>query len=80
LLKIRLCFAPILALPNFTKVFEIRCDASSICIGALLKQDKSLIAYFSEKINKATLNYSTYDKKLLCISEEVGDVETLPLI
>jgi len=64
LLKIRLCFAPILALPNFAKVFEIRCDASSIYIGAFLKQDKSLIAYFNEKINKATLNYPTYDKRL----------------
>jgi len=39
LLKEKLCSTPILTLPEFTKAFEIRCDASRIRIGVVLMQD-----------------------------------------
>jgi len=61
-LKDKLTKASILALSNFTKTFEIQCDASNIGIMAILLQEDHPIAYFSEKLKGSHLNYSTYDK------------------
>jgi hypothetical protein len=58
---------PILVLTDFSKTFQVKCDASGFAIGAVLSQDNRLITYFSEKLNEAKVKYSTYDKEFYAI-------------
>jgi hypothetical protein len=66
-LKRLLTSTPLLALPDFNKQFEIECDASGIGIGGMLMQEGRPIAYFSEKLSGARLNYLLYDKELYAL-------------
>lgn len=67
ILKVRLSSAPLPHIPDFSRTFEIECDAFGIGKGVVLMQDKRPIAYFSEKHNRVAVNYSTYDKELYAL-------------
>jgi hypothetical protein len=64
-------------LPDFTRAFEVECDTSSIGIGVVLMQNRRPIAYFSEKLNGAALNYPTYDKERYALVKDFRDIATL---
>ncbi|XP_071694960.1 uncharacterized mitochondrial protein AtMg00860-like [Rutidosis leptorrhynchoides] len=51
-LKQQMIQAPVLALPDLTKEFTIKMDASGIGIGAVLQQEGLLIAYMSRTLSK----------------------------
>ncbi|KAI3828024.1 hypothetical protein L1987_02114 [Smallanthus sonchifolius] len=71
ILKEQLVQAPILQPPDWTKPFEIMCDASDSTIGSVLGQrvDKKpvVIYYASKTLSEAQLNYTTTEKELLAV-------------
>ena len=71
LIKVRLTTAPILVLPDFSKPFELHCDASKVDIGPVLCQNGRPIAYFSEKLSRSKVRYSTYDVEFYALVQTI---------
>nr|GFB41495.1 putative reverse transcriptase domain-containing protein [Tanacetum cinerariifolium] len=63
-LKLKLCSAPILSLPEGSKDFFVYCDASLKGFGAILMQREKVIAYASRQLRKNEENYTTHDLEL----------------
>jgi hypothetical protein len=71
-LKEKITEQPIMFLPDFGKMFQVRCDASGVAIGAVLSQDNRPVSYFSEKLNDTKKKYSTYDKEFYAVIQSLN--------
>ena len=57
----------------FEKTFYLTTDASNIAIGGVIRQKDEYdnlrpLTFFSRKLNKAEINYSTIEKEVLAIA------------
>ena len=70
-LKSILTKEPLLQYPDFSRTFNLTCDASNFAIGSVLSQGPigkdPPIAYASRTLNKAEQNYNTTEKELCAI-------------
>ncbi|GJR63413.1 putative reverse transcriptase domain-containing protein [Tanacetum coccineum] len=64
LIKQKLCSAPILALSKGSENFIVYCNALHKVLGALLMQNKKVIAYASQQLKIHEKNYTTHDLEL----------------
>lgn len=62
-LKQAISSPPVLALPNFSKPFVVKCDASRFGLGAILMQENKPLAFHNEALNGMCLHLSTYEKE-----------------
>jgi hypothetical protein len=67
--ELRKCLtsAPVLALPDLTKKFDIYCDASRQGLGCVLMQEGQVVCYASRQLMKLEENYPTHDLKLAAV-------------
>ena len=70
-IKAKLVISPIITIPDWSKEFEIMCDASNYSMEVVLGQRKEkifrAIYYASRTFNEAQENYSTTKKEMLAM-------------
>ena len=59
--------SPILAMPDFNKVFQVEYNASGSAIRVVLIQEGKLVTFFSKQLNDAKRKYSMYDQEFYAI-------------
>ncbi|MCO5600864.1 hypothetical protein L7F22_054981 [Adiantum nelumboides] len=83
-LKERLTSQTVLVLPDLSNPFEVRCDASGACLGAVLLQEGHTIAYESRQLHSDEQSLGIYEKELLAVMNALDtwkhDVLGMPFI
>jgi hypothetical protein len=70
-LKWAMTITHVLALPNFNKMFILKCDASGLGIGAILMQEGRPIAFTSKALTPLHLSLSVNNNEMLAIIHAV---------
>src|SRR6266567_694451 len=86
-LKTKMCAAPVLLQPNFSKKFYLQTDASAYGVGAVLSQEGDLetpklathkkpvlhpVAYYSATFTPTERNYDIYERELLAVMKSLA--------
>ena len=76
-LKARLTAPPVLAFADYSKPFELHCDASGTGLGSVLYQEqeghKRVIAYASRGLSKSEANYPAHKLEFLALKWSVTE-------
>ena len=69
----------LLAFPDYDKPFQIYTDARKYQLGAVIQQEGKPLAYFSRKLNKTQMRYTTEERELLIIVETLKEFKGMLL-
>ena len=66
-----------LVYPDYNQTFHVHTHASKFQMGGVVSQNKTPVAFFSKKLNKAQLKYTVTEKELLSIVETLKQFKTM---
>jgi len=69
----------LLRYPDYTKPFDVYVDASEYQMGAVIKQEGKPLAFWSRKLTKTQMKYTTGERELLSIVEILKEYRNMLL-
>jgi hypothetical protein len=70
-LKATVTSTPVLAMPDFTKLFTVECDASTLGFGEVLVQEGHPVIFFSRPVAPCHRSLAAYERELIGLVQAV---------